>query len=256
MAEALVRGILHANLMPAGHVVASDPDEARRGLFAEMGVEVSAENADPAECPALLLAVKPQSLDQVLAGVRGVVRPDALVVSIAAGVRTKRIAEDLNGEVRIVRVMPNTPMLVGRGVSCAALGPGAKAQDMDVVLRMLRCAGKAYEVTEEMLDAVTAVSGTGPAYLFRFVESLVLAAEDAGLPQELCKNLVLETMIGAAHLLEESGRSPGELRKQVTSPGGTTAAAMTFLGDKGFDDLVTGAVAAALKRSLELGEQV
>ncbi len=251
MAEALVRGVLAAGLIPAGKIVACDPDAARRQVFAELGVRVSADNRAATACAWVVLAIKPQVVAAVVKEAGFI--SGTLLVSLLAGITTRRLAALLPAGVRIVRVMPNTPMLVNAGAAGVARGPRATEDDLHDVLSLFRSAGVAYPVAEDQLDAVTALSGSGPAYVFRFTEALAAAGAAAGLAPELAADLARQTVIGAARLLEKTGSSPAELRELVTSPGGATEAALTALTGSGFEPVIAAAVDAARRRSLELG---
>lgn len=254
MAEAMVRGAISAGVLQSSEIMSVDPDEARRKLFVEeLGVEATAENSAAAGAPRVLLAVKPQMMGEVLAAISGHVADDATVISIAAGVSTSAIDAALGGKGRIVRVMPNTPMLAGAGMSALAAGPRATEDDLDWTRRLLESAGRAVTVSEEMMDAVTAVSGSGPAYFFYLIEAMVAAGVAEGLDADTAALLARQTCAGAAKLLEETGESPETLRDRVTSPGGTTQKAIETLDAAGVQDSLIAAVRAAAARSRELG---
>ena len=255
MAEAILRGVLNAGRLKADEIVASDPDaDRRRRVEGELGVACDADNAAAAGCPRLLLAVKPQVMAEVLDGAVEHVRPDAVVVSIAAGVTTRFLDERLRGRGRIVRVMPNTPMLVGRGMAAVAAGPRARPEDADWAKELFAASGRAVVVDEDWMDAVTAVSGSGPAYFFYLIEAMIEAGVEEGLPAETALMLATETCAGAAALLSETGERPEELRRRVTSPGGTTRQAISVMEAAGLADTVVKAVRAAAERSRELGK--
>ena len=253
MAEAIVRGAISAGVIDPKAIVVSDPAEARREVFAGMGVAAVDDNATPAACERVLLAVKPQVMAEVLAGVAGAVGEDATVISIAAGVRTDFIRDKLGRRGRIVRVMPNTPMLVGAGVSALCKGPGATDADLAWAERLFAACGQTVRVDEPMMDAVTAVSGSGPAYFFYLVEALVAAGVAEGLAPEAALKLAVQTCRGAGELLARSGESPEALRAKVTSPGGTTQAAIESMESAGVKDALVAAVRRAAARSRELG---
>ncbi len=252
MAEALARGLIGARLVQADQIQACDPDPHRREVFRALGADVSADNAEAAGCPVVLLSVKPQVLDEVVKVAGANMGPQTLAISIAAGVRTNRIAGLVPAGVRIVRVMPNTPLLVGSGVAGVARGPKATDEDLALVLGLFSAAGAAHAVDEERMDAVTAVSGSGPAYVFRFCEALEAAARSQGLDPDLARRLARGTVVGAARLLAESAEEAKELRERVTSPGGTTAAALQVFESRELERIVCEAVAAAARRSDEL----
>jgi pyrroline-5-carboxylate reductase len=254
MAEALARGVVAAGVLPAERIVAADPDAARRAVFADLGAVASDANADAAACDVVCLAVKPQVLDAVLRDLAPHLNPEALLVSIAAGVRTGRIAKRVPETVRIVRVMPNTPMLAEKGAAGVAAGPRATEDDVEAVARLFRAAGAAWVVDETLLDAVTALSGSGPAYCFRFVEALAEAGLSVGLPRELAVALARQTFIGAGRLLETTGETAADLRAKVTSRGGTTAAGLAAMEAAGLPDAVRAGVRAARERSIDLAD--
>jgi pyrroline-5-carboxylate reductase len=254
MAEAILRGALGAGVVAKGDVVVADPSPARRELFtAQLHVQAVTDNALPAACPHVLLAVKPQIMAAVLEGIAEKVSDEALVISIAAGVPTATIHQGLCGRGRIVRVMPNTPMLVEAGISALAAGPGARRAEMDWAVRLFAACGKTVIVEEPLIDAVTAVSGSGPAYFFYLIEAMVAAGVAEGLPENVARQLAVETCRGSAELLRRSGETPQALRAKVTSPNGTTQAAIETLDAAGTKDALVQAVRRAAERSRELG---
>ncbi len=255
MGEAILRGVLGANVLPHGAIVASDASaERRKHVFNSMGVKCVEDNAVPAACPRVLLAVKPQAMADVLAGIAGAVGADALVVSIAAGVATRFIDERLGGRGRIVRVMPNTPMLVGRGMAALAAGPRAGADDVDWAMRLFAASGRTVAVDEAMMDAVTAVSGSGPAYFFYLIEAMIEAGVAEGLDADTAALLATETCAGAARLLSDTGERAEVLRAKVTSPGGTTQQAIASMESDGVKEALVRGIRAAAERSRELGK--
>ncbi len=257
MAEALIHGILGAGLLPAGRILVVDPaPERRRVLEERFGVQVFADSAgEPASSPVCILAVKPQVMDAVLSGLSRCLAPGPLVISIAAGIPIRFIEERLSSlSPRVIRVMPNTPALVGAGAAALAGGAAAGDPDLELALALFRAVGEAVVVSEGDLDAVTGLSGSGPAYVFSFVEALVDAGVAAGLTRAVAERLVLQTVLGSVRLLQERGEHPAVLRAKVTSPGGTTAAGLQVLARAGFQGVVMDAVLAATRRSQELGQ--
>jgi pyrroline-5-carboxylate reductase len=254
MSEAILRGALSAGVLQPGQVIAADPDGSRREVFGELGVVVTDDNTAAAQADRLLLAVKPQVMPEVLSDLASAVAADAMVISIAAGVKCKTLDEALDGRGRIVRVMPNTPALVGEGASGVAAGPRGRTEDVDWVVNLLTSSGGlAVTVDEEQLDAVTAVSGSGPAYFFYLVEAMVAAGVAEGLDETTALQLASQTCLGAGKLLLDSRQSPGELRRRVTSKGGTTQRAIETLDGENVSDQLLRAVRAAAARSRELG---
>ena len=256
MATALARGFVRADLLAAESIIASDPsDEARASFSREVpGAKVVAENCPVvADSDVVILAVKPQQMTAVLTGIRDDVRPQTLLVSIAAGVTLKRLAAGLPSGQRVVRVMPNTPCLIGQGASAYSLGEHATADDGKLVAELLSAVGAAFDVPEAMLDAVTGLSGSGPAFVYSMIEAMARGGTAAGLPAELAGELAARAVAGAAQMVLQTGESPAVLRDRVTSPGGTTLAGLAVLQQRGFDAAVAEAVSAAARRSAELG---
>jgi pyrroline-5-carboxylate reductase len=256
MATALIRGFLAAGLYQPGQMQASDVDPAKRtALKRRLRVAVTADNrAVVREAKVIILAVKPQIIDEVLAGIRDEVTPAKLFISIAAGVPTRRIGQVLGPKSRVVRVMPNTPALLSQGMSVIVRGLRASTADERLAVRLFRAVGRAVAVREESwLDAVTGLSGSGPAYAYLFAEGLIGGGVAAGLPEKVATELACQTLFGAAAMLLETGESPERLRAQVTSPGGTTLAGLAELERRAFKEAVEAAVAAATRRSVELG---
>jgi pyrroline-5-carboxylate reductase len=259
MAEAIVRGVIRAGLLRPDQIVAADVAPARRQLFAEqLDVRAVESNGDAAKyARTLLLSVKPQHMADALAAVGAAMRPDALVVSIAAGTTTSFIEQRLGGRpgappVRVVRAMPNTPMLVGEGMTAVAPGAHATADDVKRARRIFESAGAVIDVEESLLDAVTALSGSGPAYFFYLAEHMIAAGTEMGLSPEHARLLVTRTALGAAKMLTESNEPPQELRRRVTSPGGTTEAAIRHMEGGRLPDVVKQAIFNAERRGKEL----
>ncbi|MCC8167592.1 MAG: pyrroline-5-carboxylate reductase [Planctomycetes bacterium] len=251
MAEAIVRGVLSSRFLPAESITVFDPVEARREVFALLGCRAVADRDNLLPADVVLLATKPQIARDALAGFP--LDRNHLLVSIAAGLSTDVLAGCVPDGVRIVRVMPNTPLMGNVGMS--ALCPGAQAgpDDLAVARALFAGAGDTVIVPEDLMDAVTAVSGSGPAYLFRFAEALIDGGADLGLDRDTATRLVLQTILGSARMLV-SGEAPSVLRERVTSPGGTTAAALQVMNDGDFSGLIGRALAAARDRGRELGK--
>lgn len=262
MATALIKGLLAAGLYRPEQIVASDVEAPKlAALRRRFKIRTTTDNAALVrDAAVVVLAVKPQIIDAVLAEIRPAVTPENLFVSIAAGVTTTRLESGLSvtqlpaGGARVLRVMPNTPALLGKGISVLVRGRYATAADERLGLRVLRAVGEAIAVPDErVLDAVTGLSGSGPAYVYLFAEALVAGGIASGLPGALATQLALQTISGAAAMLLETGQTPAALRAMVTSPGGTTLAGLSELERRGFKDIVAAAVVAATRRAQELG---
>jgi pyrroline-5-carboxylate reductase len=255
MAEAIVRGVLRGDRITNKRIIVSNPSEGRRAFFeTELGVAATAGNCAVAKSvKTLVLCIKPQKAAEVLAEIASRLDPDALVVSVMAGISAGFIQRALGGKRRVVRAMPNTPMLVGEGMVAVARGSFATAADIQEATHLFSSAADVMEVTEDQLDAVTAVSGSGPAYFFYLVEAMVAAGVELGLTEDQAMRLATRTACGAGHMLVAGADTPAELRRRVTSPNGTTHAAIEALAATGFPKLVADAMAAAEKRSKELG---
>jgi len=254
MAEAIVRGMVARGVVPAAHVTVSDPSEARRSLLANgFGVRATDSNHEVVAASGIVvLAVKPQMMAQALTPVASAFRPDHLVISIAAGLRTETL-DALCGRIpAIVRVMPNTPALVGMGVSVLCAGPRATVSHLHLADALFATVGTTLQVEEDMMDAVTAVSGSGPAYVFYWMEAMLKAASDLGFAPAQARQLVYETLAGAAALAKASEDMPEVLRARVTSKGGTTEAAINHLEATRVREHLADAVKAAAERSRAL----
>ena len=260
MAEAIINGLLSAKLYKPQNIFASDIRAERIKHFQQEYkiITLDTNEALAQKVDILVLSVKPQQIINALNSIKGSLKKDSLVISIAAGIKTEQITAAL-GDIPVVRVMPNTPALISQGAS--ALFANQKAKTMlEKVAKIFDAVGKTVVVEDEnLIDAVTAVSGSGPAYYFLLTEEIIKAALKLGLTENVAKKLVLQTAKGAAMLAEEAdkkGQSPGKLRQNVTSPGGTTEAAMKKFQENKFDDIVAVAIKAACERSKELSKNI
>ncbi len=256
MAAALIKGILDSGLHRPADLWVSDALADRVRLAKRRyGVEAAPSNRDLVRgSKTVVLAVKPQTLPEVLAEVRDEVASRHLVISIAAGFPLGKIARALHSGVRLIRVMPNTPALLGKGMSVLVGGAHATGGDVRLATRIFRGVGDAVVLEDEsLLDPVTGLSGSGPAYVYRFAEALIEAGVRQGLAEDVARRLVFQTLEGAAAMLKQAGLSPQALREMVSSPGGTTLAGLGAMEGAGFFDTMIGAVAAATARSKELG---
>ncbi|MBW1813343.1 MAG: pyrroline-5-carboxylate reductase [Deltaproteobacteria bacterium] len=266
MGEALVGALIKSNITEPKYIYASDASEKKlKNMSKEYGIHIRNDNFKLfLECDIIILAVKPQQMSQVLSEISGNVDDKLprkkLIISIAAGVSIrrlenllyKRLNEKNQKKLPIVRVMPNTPALVLAGVSGMSANKFTSRNDINVSKTILESAGEVIEFDEKDLDAVTAVSGSGPAYVFYFIESMITGGTKAGLSLKNSEKLTLETVKGAVKLLEESNDSAETLRKKVASPGGTTEAALRVLEKTSVKASIVKAIAAAKKRSKEL----
>ncbi len=252
MGRALVGGILKANICAPADVTVFDSYEvAVASMAEELGVRRAHSNSEVVDSSEIvLLCVKPQGFTEML-GELGETT-DRLLISIAAGIQIETIEQGSGGHHRVIRVMPNTPALVGRGASAYALGSTATEDDARTTESLLKAVGYACRVEERDLDAVTALSGSGPAYIFLMIESLIAAGIEQGLAPEIARDLALHTVAGAAELAIQSDESPSTLRENVTSPNGTTFAALESFRSDNFAGVVANAVTAASERSREL----
>ncbi len=256
MASALARGFIHAGLATGDSILASDPYEsARAGIAKDAGVKTTTSNPDVLKSAhVIILAVKPDQVNGVLAEARPHFTEKHLLVSIAAGVTLARMESALPAGARVVRVMPNTPALVGASASGFALGNSAGADDAQLVQKLLSAIGTAYQVKESLLDAVTGLSGSGPAYVFLMIEALSDGGVAAGLPRDIATKLAAQTLLGGAKMLLETGQHPGALKDMVTSPGGTTIDGLHELEKGGLRAALINAVRAAAEKSKKLGQ--
>jgi pyrroline-5-carboxylate reductase len=258
MAEAMIAGLLRGELVEAGHVVSSHPrPERREHLAREYGIRAVASNVEAvSNADVVLLAVKPQMLGRVGREIAPGLRRGQLVLSVIAGATTAAI-RGLLGHDQIVRSMPNTPARLGRGMTVWYATPETTPQQREQATALLRSLGEQLEVDDEKMVAMaTAVSGTGPTYVFLVMEALIDAAVHLGFPRHVAHDLVIETLDGSTVFAKQSGMHPAELRNMVTSPGGTSAAALHELESGRLRTVLSEAVWAAYRRTVELGEQL
>nr|QKY15318.1 pyrroline-5-carboxylate reductase (PROC1) [Polytomella parva] len=257
MAEALVKGFINKNLISADKMFCTDPNPLRLDLLKSFGVT-------PLNCNSLLatssdvifIAVKPQSVEDVLQEIQPKLSPKCTIVSIAAGVTLERLQAAAGPDARIVRVMPNTPCLVGEVAAAMSLGSRATSEDELLVRKLFEAVGRCYVVPEKLLSAVTGLSGSGPAYVFLAIEAMADGGVRAGLPRDVSQALAAQTFLGSAKMVLETGRHPGALKDMVTSPAGTTIAGVHELEKAGFRAAMMNAVMAATQRAEELSAPV
>jgi len=254
MAKAIVKAAITKGVLKPAQIAASDPSLQCRELMSRLGVTVTSKNQQVIErSKQLLIAVKPQIMQEVAADLAAHAPPEQVIVTIMAGISTAKLCAAIGRDARVVRVMPNTPMLVGLGMAGVALGEHTEVGDESLAMRLFGAAGQATLLEESKLDAVTAVSGSGPAYVFYLAQAMQEAALDLGLGDE-GDLFVLQTIVGAAMMMAETGLKPILLRQRVTSPGGTTEAAINFLERNNVSSLMVDAIKAAHQRANELGE--
>ena len=255
MGEALIKGLVAANLVPAKAIYASDVRlEALRALEQRYGVQLTQDNAElVSQVDVVILSVKPQIMAAVLGQIAPAVTRQKLLISIAAGVPTKTIRAGLGKEARLIRVMPNTPALVLAGVTAIAKAQGLEPGDLDVAAEIFGAVGRVVTLDEELMDAVTGLSGSGPAYVAIVIESLADGGVLMGLDRATAMTLATQTVLGTARLALETGMHPGALKDMVSSPGGTTIAGLAALEESGVRHAFIKAVERATLRSRELG---
>lgn len=256
MATTIARGLLHAKLCGPEQLIASEPRESRRAeVTDELGIATVASNAEVAEkADVIILATKPQVFGRMLPELREALRPDTLLISIAAGVTNAAIEARLAPGTRVIRTMPNTPALVRHGATAVAPGTHASAADVALARRLFESVGIVEVLDETLMDAVTGLSGSGPAFIFVIIEALADAGVKVGLHRRTAQTLAAQTVLGAAKLLIETGEHPGRLKDMVCSPGGTTISGLHTLEAGGLRTTLIDAVDAAASRSRELGE--
>jgi pyrroline-5-carboxylate reductase len=252
MATALAQGWLQS-----GSICASDPIQAARDHFTKQtGIKAVSDNASVvAQSDLIVLAVKPQNMAELLLEIQSCIKPQHLLISIAAGITIKQIGDALGSDRRIIRVMPNTPCLVAASASAFAASQQATAADVQLTQDLLNRVGRSVQVPEKLLDAVTGLSGSGPAFVAVIIEALSDGGVRMGLPRDLATMLAAQTLLGSAKLLLETGLHPGQMKDMVASPAGTTIAGLHALEQGGLRAALMDAVEAATRRAIELGKQ-
>ena len=260
MAEALIKGLVSTSFFDSKNIFVSEPSKSKSStLQKKYKIKIIGDNRELGKkCDIIILAVKPQILKEVLCDIRSVVGSDKLVISVAAGVPIFIIDSVLRGESKkkfsVVRTMPNTPSLVQEGVTAISSGKYVSKADLKITHQIFEAVGLTVDVEEKQLDAVTGLSGSGPAYIFMLIESLSDAGVKMGLSREVANTLTIQTVLGSAKLVQESGKHPGELKDMVTSPAGTTITGLHALEEGGLRTTLMNAVEDATLRSRDLGE--
>jgi pyrroline-5-carboxylate reductase len=258
MGEAILSGLIEKGGIKPTNIIASEPREERRTtLIEKYGIRATRDNADAAsQADVVILSVKPQKSSTVLKGLAGKIKADAVVISIIAGVPLEKLTGSLKHNA-VIRVMPNTPARIGEGISVWVNSAGATPAHLDIARETLKCLGTEVYVEEESyLDMATALSGTGPAYVFLFMEALIDAGVHMGFPRWIAEELVVSTLRGSVLYYQANHEHPAAMRNQVVSPGGTTAEALYYLEKAGFRTAISRAVWAAYQRSKELGAEM
>ncbi|MEL7667446.1 MAG: pyrroline-5-carboxylate reductase [Actinomycetota bacterium] len=254
MGEAIAAGLVSSGALGADRIVVAEPSEQRREVFVRQGISAVADGHEVGgDAEIVLLAVKPQVIDAVLAHMADEITPGALVVSIAVGVSTSRLEALVRPGTPVVRVMPNTPTMVGEGMAVVSGGSAASSDDVERVRALFEAVGQAVVIAEQAQDAAAAISGSGPAYAAMIVDALARAGVRQGLTRGIAQMLAVQTLRGTMELLARTGMHPEELVDAVTSPGGTTIAAVEALEAGGLRTAVSEAVSAAVQRAKELG---
>jgi len=260
MAEAIIKGMLSSSLIKASNILASEPSKSRQTfLTSEYKIKMVKDNLDLVKkADILIVAVKPQIISEVLNGIADQVDAKKLVISVAAGVPVSKIEGALSSgkkkKLSVVRTMPNTPAVVQEGVTAISPGKGVSKSDLKISHEIFQAVGRTVEVPEEQIDAVTGLSGSGPAYIFMIIEALSDAGVKMGLSRDVANELTVQTVLGSALLVRETGASPGDLKNRVTSPGGTTIAGLHALEKGSLRATLMNAVEKATLRSKELAE--
>lgn len=256
MGGVILHGMIAQNIRAPQDIIVADVDKNRLGeLQKSYGVNVTTDSAEAAKkAHIVILAVKPQNMADALASISGGIAPSKLVISIAAGVTISFIADRLKKKVHIIRTMPNTPALVGEGITALAAGPGVSDEEMADAQSIFSAVGLTVTVKEEMMDAVTGLSGSGPAYAFTIIEALADGGVQMGLTRDVAVRLAAQTLLGSAKLVLSGDKHTGQLKDMVTSPGGTTIAGIRVLEEGGIRGTLMAAVEAATLRSQALGK--
>ena len=254
MANAMMSGIIKAGLYRPEDIIGGDPSaESREKTKENNHITVTDDNlAVLDQCDYVFFTVKPQYYSKMIAGIRDHIREDHVIISIGAGRTLSYLNEQFGRPVKVVRVMPNTPAQVGEAMSAACPNPYVSDEEADKVMEILRTFGKAEQMPESLFDIVTGVSGSGPAYVFMFIEAMADAAVDGGMPRSQAYTFAAQTVLGSARMLLETGKHPGELKDMVTSPAGTTIAGVRVLEEMGLRSAVIEGIAAATEKSIAL----
>ncbi|GEN33381.1 MULTISPECIES: pyrroline-5-carboxylate reductase [Aneurinibacillus] len=257
MAEAMISGLVDKNLIPSEQICAINRGNKARiqELVSRYGIATPEKEEAIAGADIIVLSVKPKDIATAIANIRALTTPEQLFISVLAGTSTDYISSLLGHSAAVIRTMPNTSAAIGLSATALAPGKYATDADMDLAIQIFQAVGIVEIVQEDKLHAVTGLSGSGPAYVYYLVEAMEQAGQEIGLERETARRLILQTIIGAAHMLRDQGEEPATLRKQVTSPGGTTAAGIAVLEKHGFQEAMLACIKQAVARSEEMGKQ-
>ncbi|AMA71918.1 MULTISPECIES: pyrroline-5-carboxylate reductase [Aneurinibacillus] len=257
MAEAMISGLVNKNLLPSKQICALNRSNSTRirELATRYGISILRKEEAIRTADIIILAVKPKDIDAAIAEIQSFTRPKQLFISVLAGISTDYISHLLGHQAPVIRTMPNTSAAVGLSATAIASGAFATEKDMELAMQIFQAIGIVETVKEKDLHAVTGLSGSGPAYVYYLVEAMEAAGREIGLAPEVARRLILQTIIGAAHMLRDRQEEPALLRKQVTSPNGTTAAGIAVLEERGFQEAMLACIKRAAERSAEMGKQ-
>lgn len=255
MAKAIIKGLLNSGFVSKDQVMASEVSEAfAQKASEELGINVVTDNKSVAEfADVVFLCTKPYAVEQVVSEISGVLSENTLVVSIAAGISTEKIEKASQKNLPVVRVMPNTPLLVGEGMTAACKGKYAKVEHVNYVIDLFSNSGRCVEVQEKLINAVTGISGSGPAFMYLIIEALADGGLKLGLPKKVALELAAQTAIGAAKMVLETGKHPSVLKDEVTTPGGTTIAGLMVMEEKGIRSALAKTVEETARTAEKLG---
>ncbi|WP_083802811.1 pyrroline-5-carboxylate reductase [Bacillus sp. SG-1] len=258
MAEAMISGLVESNKIPSEQIIVSN--RSNRGRLQELQAkyDVTAITKDELkfeEIDMLILAMKPKDIDPVLESIKDLVNPDTVILSVLAGITTGHMEEGLPQGQKVIRVMPNTSSMMRESATAIAAGKHTKVEDMTTAQELLECIGEVYTINEEKMDIFTGIAGSGPAYFYYLMEHIEKAGKDSGLEPEVARQIGAQTILGAAKMIMERDETPAQLRENVTSPNGTTAAGLDALAKFGGGEAIAQAVKGAEKRSKEISSQ-
>ncbi len=255
MASAILGGILASGSLAPEHIYMSDPDQGKRAEKSALGIHATSDNREVlAQCDTCILAVKPQILPSLLDELKRDMKEDTLFISIVAGISIKKIKKMAEKDIKVIRVMPNTPILVGEGMSVLSADDSITPEEMSIAENLFALSGKTARLPEKLMDTVTAASGSSPAYVFMMIEAMADAAVAGGIPRQDAYEICAQAVLGSAKMVLETGIHPGELKDMVCSPGGTTIEAVKELEKNGFRYAVESAMRKCAKKSKELGD--